>query len=281
MKPFPIPVIAIGPGSQTGDEPLNYIESPGEMAVFRPPVPRVQASPAAIEGARQLLALLLARMDQPGARRTGVEMSLLELDPEVVVEVNELLGQGEVSVMVTGAAPIHIQESAFPGVWRIQGFREDGRLARNDIEAAAMPRCVREALDQVRDRMSPAPQPDATVMNAPAILNELRGASAAWRDGDEAHIINLTLLPMTPEDLEYLGAHLGVGPVTILSRGYGNCRITSTGLRHTWWVQYFNSTNQLILNTIEVVDVPVVALAADEDLADSVDRLREWLGTLE
>ena len=117
-------------------------------------------------------------------------------------------------------------------------------------------------------------------MNAPALLHELRDAAQHWQAGDEAHIINLTLLPVTPEDLDYLAQHLGFGPVSILSRGYGNCRITATALPRTWWVQYFNSTDQLILNTLEVVDVPVVAMAADEDLADSVDRLREWLGTL-
>ena len=33
--------------------------------------------------------------------------------------------------------------------------------------------------------------------------------------------------------------------------------------------------NTLILNTIEVVDVPEVALAAAEDLADSRERLAE------
>jgi hydrogenase-1 operon protein HyaF len=46
-------------------------------------------------------------------------------------------------------------------------------------------------------------------------------------------------------------------------------------------VQYFNSMNTLILNTIEVVDVPEVALAADEDLLDSRERLAEliaWMG---
>jgi hydrogenase-1 operon protein HyaF len=33
--------------------------------------------------------------------------------------------------------------------------------------------------------------------------------------------------------------------------------------------------NTLILNTIEVVDVPEVALASAEDLADSTTRLQE------
>ena len=70
---------------------------------------------------------------------------------------------------------------------------------------------------------------------------------------------------------------LPVGPVAIISRGFGNCRITSTGARDVWRVQYFNNMNTLILNTIEVVDVPEVALAAAEDLVDSRERLAELI----
>jgi hydrogenase-1 operon protein HyaF len=72
-----------------------------------------------------------------------------------------------------------------------------------------------------------------------------------------------------------------VGPVAILSRGFGNCRITSTSLRNLWRVQYFNSMQTLILNTLEVVEVPEVAMAALDDLADSRERMRElldWMG---
>ena len=68
---------------------------------------------------------------------------------------------------------------------------------------------------------------------------------------------------------------LPVGPVAIMSRGFGNCRITSTSLANVWRVQYFNNMQTLILNTIEVVDMPEVALAAPEDLADSALRLKE------
>ncbi|VAY89035.1 Hydrogenase expression/formation protein HupH (fragment) [mine drainage metagenome] len=85
---------------------------------------------------------------------------------------------------------------------------------------------------------------------------------------------------MSPEDLAYLYDAFGTGTVSILSRGYGNCRITSTRLANVWWVQYFNSTDQIILNTLEVVDVPEVALAADEDFLESVVRLGEWLSVM-
>jgi hydrogenase-1 operon protein HyaF len=44
-----------------------------------------------------------------------------------------------------------------------------------------------------------------------------------------------------------------------------------------WWVKYYNSEDALILNSIEIVDVPEVACAAVEDLADSAERLAEIL----
>ena len=70
---------------------------------------------------------------------------------------------------------------------------------------------------------------------------------------------------------------MGAGGVMILSRGYGNCRITRTAAPNVWWVQYFNSDDALILNTLEVAQIPQVACAAQEDLADSAERLAEIL----
>ena len=67
------------------------------------------------------------------------------------------------------------------------------------------------------------------VVNAPPLLAELLDKSASYAPGMEPHVINLTLLPHTEEDLIWLDEALGEGAVTILSRGYGNCRITATG----------------------------------------------------
>ena len=90
-----------------------------------------------------------------------------------------------------------------------------------------------------------------------------------------SHVINLSLLPFSPEDHYSLTETTGTGSVTILSRGYGNCRITSTQVDGLWRVQYYNSTDQLILDTLEIVAIPAVACAAPEDLADSAVRLSE------
>jgi hydrogenase-1 operon protein HyaF len=40
-------------------------------------------------------------------------------------------------------------------------------------------------------------------------------------------------------------------------------------------VQYFNNMQTLILNTIEVVEMPEVAIAAREDLIETHERLTE------
>ena len=82
---------------------------------------------------------------------------------------------------------------------------------------------------------------------------------------------------MSLGDIAWLDHVLGTGRVLILSRGYGNCRITNTCVPNTWRVVYYNSQDTVILNTVEVTAIPEVACAAPEDLADSLERLREVL----
>jgi hydrogenase-1 operon protein HyaF len=117
--------------------------------------------------------------------------------------------------------------------------------------------------------------------NAPAILSELMDKSATQPAGSMPHVVNLSLLPHTPEDLAWLDEALGEGAVTVLSRGYGNCRITATGQARVWRVQFFNSMDTLILDTYEVTEMPEVALAAEVDLADSARRIRDVIEAIQ
>jgi hydrogenase-1 operon protein HyaF len=149
------------------------------------------------------------------------------------------------------------------------GFRADDLLESGD-----MPGVVRDAVRRVRGAPG-GPELPRDVMNAPALLNEIRHHTAAFREGMAAHVVNLTLLPISPADHAALDAFLGEGAVSILSRGFGNCRISSTRLPHAWRVRYFNSMNTVILDTVEVVDLPEAARATEEDLAESIERLRE------
>jgi hydrogenase-1 operon protein HyaF len=276
MKAFPVPVVAFGVGSQVEEEVVDYLPLPHEMTTFSQPNYNLEADPEILAAACVVIENLRNAMNSG----SNVCLELLGLPDKVVELINESLGHGEVSVLVREPSNLRIQETVFAGVWRVQEVSAQGVLLRDSLYACAIPPEVQQsALAGVAGEIV-APPPGQGIMNAPAILNELLERSAKHQSGQAAHVINLSLLPMSPEDLEYLFNAFGTGTVSILSRGYGNCRITSTRLANVWWVQYFNSMDQIILNTLEVVDVPEVALAAEEDYQDSAERLGEWLSVM-
>jgi hydrogenase-1 operon protein HyaF len=213
-------------------------------------------------------------------RPTRKGCPLLDLtaeSPATVKVINEVMGEGEVGIRLTGGESLHIQETIFAGVWRICGSSADGKLATDRIEGCPVPEAVVQAAQAGARAVLDIADLPGNVMNAPSLLHEIGAQMAAWRPGDRAYVLNLTLLPLTAEDHGLLNAVLGQGSVSIISRGFGNCRISSTSAANVWRVQYFNNMQALILDTIEIVDVPEVALAAPEDIKDSVDRLAELL----
>ena len=278
MMTFPIPVVpfkpSIGPGSQPVDEVLVTLDVPNDVHAFRPPVSELDAPPEVAGPALAFLKTLLAALrDTPFSPLQVVRFSLLDYPPAVRAEIHELLGEGEVSVLTAG--DLRAQETAFTGIWRIRGEGID------DVEASAFPLALREVAMARAMPAAAAPEPPAGLMNAPALYHEIRSLSAIWRAGREAHIVNLSLLPATPDDLAWLDDQLGRISFSILSRGFGNCRITATALPHVWWVQYFNNMEKLILNSLEIVDIPAVALAAKEDYDETIIRLDEWIVSIE
>ena len=278
MMTFPIPVVpfkpAIGPGSQPVDEVLVTLDVPNDVHAFRPPLTELDAPPEVAGPALEFLkTLLTALRDTPFSPMQVVRFSLLDFPPAVRAEINELLGEGEVSVLSAG--DLRAQETAFTGIWRIRGEGVD------DVEASAFPLALRALVLARQMPATPAAVPPPELMNAPALYHEIRSLSGVWRVGRPAQVINLSLLPATPDDLSWLDEQLGRISFSVLSRGFGNCRITATALPYVWGVQYFNNMEKLILNSIEIVDVPAVALAAKEDYDETIVRLDEWIVSIE
>jgi hydrogenase-1 operon protein HyaF len=274
MKPVDIPVVA-----EVGvEEGVDYMPMPREMNYYQSPaLPEVEDLARLPAAARVLDALAVAL---EGGRGSAAP-SLIELDGLSETElglVDQVLGHGEVSIIVRGAQETHIQESVLAGVWRIAELVE-GRPGRNAIEVAHIPAAVCTASAPIPDLEIPRQPPEGVGSGLP-ILVELLDHARSRRPGEAAHVVNLTLLPVTAADLQFLDEKLGAGEVTILSRGYGNCRIAQTAFSNIWWVRYFNATDTPILDTLEVVDVPIVACAADEDIADSARRLHEIVEAL-
>lgn len=268
-----------GPGSQPVDDDgavLSYMEMPSGMATFAIPVlPEFDEVAGLDEGKATLQKVqsLLARFTSDGIENI---IELTGLDAANLRFVDQMLGEGEVSVVA--GEHVQAQESVLAGVWRIRTVNGSGRLVRDIIEVASFPTVLLgDAFAGSADQIAIPASFGEGVFNAPSLLPEINEHITAANASGFAHVINLSLLPHTEPDLELLDRLLGRGPLIVLSRGYGNCRVTNSGTRNVWWTRFYNSQDALILNTIEITAVPEVIRAAAEDIADSATRLREML----
>ncbi|MBR8051420.1 hydrogenase expression/formation protein [Burkholderia vietnamiensis] len=283
MKTFPVPVVPFGPGSQPeGDAVLDYMPMPQAMHTFVAPSLPERADARALDVVRGILLTVLDALDACRRGEQPAPIDLTACDADALRILNAVLGEGEVSARIdtADAGSVLIQETVFAGVWRIA---EDGLAGRAErIEVGGAPAALAAAAHAAAAPELPVSDTHPSgVMNAPAILTEVRDQVARWRAGDAPHVINLTLLPLSSEDGAFIDAVLGGGPVSVLSRGYGNCRIASTGVVHCWRIAYFNSQDTLILNTIEITDLPEIVQAAPEDIDDSHERLAQLIDWVE
>ena len=240
------------------------------------------ATPSAEEMIRRcprvaaLLPEIAATLAAQTADAPGRLFDLTDLAPAETRLLGDVLGQGEVAATVAlpDGLVAQVQESVLTGLWRVRFETANGTPAADYLEIGAIPEAVRRAALLTSPGIDIGPAPEG-VMNVMPLLAEIRARVAGHRPGDPAHVINFSLLPMTPEDMAFLQATLGAGPVAIVSRGHGTCRVLATGTRHVWSVQYLNASDAVVLDTLEIADVPEAVRAANEDFEDSAERLLE------
>ncbi len=279
--PIEVPAV-VGPSSQPADSDgaeMDFMNLPSGMTTFESPVVPEPDEVVGMETAIAFAENICRDMQQYRIGQPNRVYELSDLDSKNHQFMNQLLGDGEVSVQCGGDLNAQIQESVLAGLWRVHYLDENGHIVRDTMEIGVIPGLVGEmtfAGAQSNVEVDALQIPES-VYNAPPLLVEIHDKLPQYSPGEEPHVINLSLLPHTEEDIEFLSSALGIGPNIILSRGYGNCRISSTATRYVWWVQYFNSQDTLILNTLEISAVPDVACASQEDIDDSAARLDEIL----
>ncbi|WP_321574943.1 hydrogenase expression/formation protein [Paraburkholderia franconis] len=204
----------------------------------------------------------------------------------------QIMGEGEVSAQVVSSrgaradagALVRIQECRYPGIWRVIVDSANGVRIDDRIEIGAIPAAI---LNEARHSgTTQGTIPDTSghnLTNAPFIASEIVAAQAravSWH-GAGSHVINFSLLPVTPADVAWLDNMLGAGTVGIFSTGYGKCTVIATTWRHVWRVRYFDGSNKVLLDTLDIALIPEMVIASAEDLMDSLRHLREIVKWLE
>ncbi|MDC7787000.1 hydrogenase expression/formation C-terminal domain-containing protein [Rhodoplanes sp. TEM] len=223
-----------------------------------------------------LVPLLVEALAAQTADRPGRLFDLAGLDETELKLIADVIGEGEVAATVAlpDGVVAQICEAVMAGLWRVRFVDAEGRPLADYLEVGAIPEAVRRAAAMTAPAIAVG-APPAGAMNALPVLAEIRERMTAWRPGAPNHTITFSLLPMSPDDMAFLQATLGDGPVRIVSSGYGSCRVLATGARHVWSVQFFNAADEIVLDTLEIGDVPAAACAAADDFRDSAARLRQ------
>ncbi|CCG39670.1 hydrogenase expression/formation protein [Magnetospirillum molischianum] len=245
---------------------LSFLSGSGaEEAVAR--CPRVAA----------LLPRLAEALTARSAGQSDHRFDLAGLDELELTLIADVLGEGEVSGVVTMPDGIvaHIEEAVMAGLWRVRCVDSEGRIVADYLDVAAIPEAVRGAATVLtRPDIALAALP-AGLVTASVLVAEIGAHLESWRPGQPNRVVTVSHLPVPLEDMTFLQELLGTGPVRILSRGYASCRVVSTATRHVWSVQYVDAAGAIVLDTLEIGDVPAAACATEEDIRDSALRVAQ------
>lgn len=228
--------------------------------------------------ARVLRAASFALTEARDGRPTA-PLDLRSLPQSAARLLAETLRTGEVSAVISAGTPYQIEETALTGLWRVRAQATDGALVADHLEAGDVPLVLHAAAEALTSTDFEPPEPGASPGNALPVLAEIRHWMRTWRPGMPNHVISLTLLPMTEDDLRLLGRVIGGGAIRAFSRGYGSVRASLTRARGVWQVEYLNVQDKVVVDSIEVGGIPAAIRAATEDFEDSLERLEAILET--
>ncbi|ENN88343.1 MULTISPECIES: hydrogenase expression/formation protein [Rhizobium] len=223
-----------------------------------------------------LISDIAATLAVQKAGQPGQLFDIFEFDDDDKKLVTQTLGKGEVCGVAALPSGVLAQfkEAVMAGVWHMRFTDPAGDLIAEYIEVGPIPMTVRRACTALPALVSHGPAPPGA-MNVMPVLTEIGDRIVQYRDGDPAHAIILSLFPMSIEDVNFLQVTLGAGPVQLTSRGYRTCRVTAAGARNVWSVQFYDNMDEIVLDMLQIVDIPSLALATEEDFRDSAARLRD------
>jgi hydrogenase-1 operon protein HyaF len=113
--------------------------------------------------------------------------------------------------------------------------------------------------------------------NAHAVLREIESRLQLLLEKGEEGSIDLSGLPLMPEDYDLLEETLGEGEVVAEVHSLGPTRIHETGIPGVWWVTHYNSDDEVLAEFIEVAWCPEILLTPEDDVKDGLEALRARL----
>jgi len=126
---------------------------------------------------------------------------------------------------------------------------------------------------------APSAEPGLTG-NAPPLLRELVQLVRRLLETGEPSAIDLSALPLTPADLDWLRERLGNGEISVTLQASGESTLDETACPGVWWVTHHNEQGAVTSQFIEVTFVPELVKAHPRDVAIGRESLELLISDL-
>jgi len=135
------------------------------------------------------------------------------------------------------------------------------------------------SLDAIPIHFVPSAEPGLTG-NAPPLLRELAEQVKRLLATGESSAIDLSALPLTPADLEWLHDKLGSGEIAITLQANGESTLNETACPGIWWITHHNEQGAVTSQLIEVAFVPELVKAHPQDVQIGYEYLELMIADL-
>lgn len=120
---------------------------------------------------------------------------------------------------------------------------------------------------------NPPPGEPGLSGNAPPLLREVAEQVKHLLESGEPSAIDLSALPLTPADLDWLQEQLGAGEIAVTLQASGESTLNETACPGVWWVTHRNEQGAVSAQFIEVAFVPELVKAHSQDVALGLETL--------
>ncbi|MHB1092553.1 hydrogenase expression/formation C-terminal domain-containing protein [Thiobacillus sp.] len=116
--------------------------------------------------------------------------------------------------------------------------------------------------------------------NAPPLLRELSELLRKLLSTGESSAIDLSALPLTPADLDWLREKLGEGEIAVTLQANGESTLNETACPGVWWVTHRNEQDSVTAQFIDVTFVPELVKAHRQDVETGLEYLELLISDL-
>jgi len=135
------------------------------------------------------------------------------------------------------------------------------------------------SLDAIPIHIVPSAEPGLSG-NAPPLLREVAEQVKRLLATGESSAIDLSALPLTPADLDWLQEKLGTGEISVVLQANGESTLNETACPGIWWVTHHNEQGAVTSQFIEVAFVPELVKAHPQDVQIGYEYLELMISDL-